>query len=90
MNRVGSEFSMSDQVTTPLVCDNFPWFTPMFLNESLEKSHSCYAISPGLQKHINNFTILVYSAPEIVLLSTNLDEDFINEECITESLMLAP
>jgi hypothetical protein len=36
-----------------------------------------------LEKHINDFTILIYGTPEIALLAINLDKHLINEEGVT-------
>jgi len=80
---------MGDQVTTPLVRDNFPWLTSVFLDETFEEALGRTAISPGLQKHVNDLTVLINSTPQIALLSSNLHKDFINEKSSAESLMPA-
>ncbi len=87
MNRIRDEFAVSNTVTPQFVGDDFPWFTFVFLQHSIEKSLSSFSISPFLEKHINDFTILIDRPPKIVLLAINLDEHFINEKCITISLM---
>ena len=40
-----------------------------------------------LNKHINDFAILVDSSPQIVLLTVDVYENFINIERISESMM---
>jgi len=41
-----------------------------------------------LQKHIDDFPVLIDSSPQIMPLAINLHEDFINEECISIALVL--
>jgi len=60
----------------------------VFLEYSFEESLSGLGISPLLEKYINNFTILIYCSPQIMLLSINLDEYLIDKKCISLSLVL--
>jgi len=87
MDRIWDEFAARNTITSQLVGDDFPWFTFVFLQYSIEKSLSSLGVSPFLEKHINDFTILIDRSPKIVLLAINFDEHFINEKCITISLM---
>ncbi len=60
----------------------------MFLQKPSKESPCCGAISPFLEKYINNLTILVNRSPEVMLFTINLDENLINEKCITISPMI--
>jgi len=42
-----------------------------------------------LKKHINDLTILIDGSPQITLFTINLDENLINEKCVTVSLMFS-
>jgi len=55
-------------------------------NQPLEESFSCFAISPFLEEDINDISILINGSLQIMLNTVYLDEHFINEECIAESL----
>lgn len=81
---------MSHTVTSGFIRDNLSGFAKMLLQESLKETLRGLSISPFLEKYINNFTVLINSPPQIMLLSLNLHEDFINEEGITVSLMFSP
>ena len=90
MNRVWYQFSMSNTITSKLIRHNFPWFTFVFLQQSIEESLCGLRISPVLKKHIDDHTILIYCSPEIPLFAINLDKNLINEKCITISLVFFP
>jgi hypothetical protein len=47
-------------------------------------------VSARLQKHINHFSVLVDRTPQIVLLTPDLHEDFINEESVALAWMFSP
>ena len=54
-----------------------------------EESLSRSPIPSGLQIHINDLAVLVYSPPQVILLVVDLDEDLIDEESIAVALMLS-
>ena len=56
---------------------------------SLEEAFSRCPIALRLQIHINNVAILVYSPPQIVLLAVDFHEDFIDEEGVAVTSVLA-
>jgi hypothetical protein len=47
----------------------------------------CLAVASCLKINIDHFTVLVDRTPQILLLSPDLNEDFINEKCISITLM---
>ncbi len=47
-------------------------------------------ITPFLKKYIDHLAVLINGPPQIMLLTLDLHEYFINEESITISLMFAP
>ena len=60
----------------------------MIPQQAHEEPFRCSTISLGLQIHINYFTILIHSPPEIVLLAADPHEDFVDVEGIIITLML--
>jgi hypothetical protein len=55
------------------------------LQQAFEEPFCRCAIPSGLQEDINEFAILINSAPQVVLLAVNFHEGFIDEECVTVS-----
>ena len=90
VNRVRDQFSMRDVVASQLIRDNLPGFTTIISSQPFEKPPSSCAVSTCLQKHINDFTILIDRTPKIVLLALDRYQDLINKEGITLTLMAAP
>jgi len=43
-----------------------------------------------LRAHVKHIIILINGSPQILLLSMDLNEDLINEKCVTISLMFSP
>lgn len=81
---------MCNLVTTPLVRDNLPGWPFVSPYQVSEESLGRLGIFTGLQKNIDNFTVLIHCSPKVVLLALNPDKDFFNEKCIPEPLMAAP
>lgn len=78
---------MYNAVASQLVRRYLPRFTTVISKQQLEKALCSRAVPLGLQTRIDHFTILVNRSPQIVLLATNLNEDFVNEKCIAETLV---
>jgi len=78
---------MCNTITKQLIGNDLPWFASMDPQQAFEEALSRRSVTPGLQKYINNLTVLVYRAPEIVLLAVEFDKDFINKERVTVALM---
>ena len=90
VNRARDEFPMCNLVTTPLIRHYLPGWPVGFPYQVSEESFCRFGISTGLQKNIDNFTILIHRSPKVALFPSNPDKDLVNEECIPESLMAAP
>jgi hypothetical protein len=43
-----------------------------------------------LKENINDFAILVNGPPQVMLLTIDLHENFVNEESITETSVISP
>jgi hypothetical protein len=89
VDRFRYEFTMCDTITTQFVRHDLPVLTTMTSQQPLEEAFCCDSISSCLQKHINNLTILIDCAPQIMLLTIYLDEHFIDIESITKPSMLS-
>jgi hypothetical protein len=90
VNRIRDQLSMCDPIAAQPVRHDLPGLATVFLQQSLEKTPCCPAVSSRLQKHIDHLSILVHRSPQIVLLAVDLHEDFINEEGIPIALMFSP
>jgi hypothetical protein len=78
---------MCHTIASQFVRDNFPRLTLVFLDYSFEESLCGISTTLLLKEYINDFSILIHSAPEIMLFTVNLDKNLINEKRITVSLM---
>jgi hypothetical protein len=74
---------MSDTIASQFVGHDFSGFIAMTSQQTLEESFRCSTISASLNKHINNFAILIDSSPQVLLLAVYVYEDCINVERIT-------
>ncbi len=63
MDSLGDEIPVSYIVTAQFVTDDFPRFSAMGPFEPPEEALCSSSISPGLQEHINDITILVNRPP---------------------------
>jgi len=77
-------------ITSQLICHNSPRFPAIPLHQPLEKAFSGLSVPPGLQKNIDNLSVLVHSPPQMVLLSLNPDKHLINKEGVTVALPACP
>ena len=80
---------MSNAIAPQFVGHNFPGFTAMISEQTLEEPLSSSAIASGLQIHIHHLTVLVNSSPQVTLLTVDPHEDFIDEESVTVTLVLS-
>jgi hypothetical protein len=80
---------MGDIVASKFVSDYQPRHGFHRSKNSFEESLRCCAIALFLQIHVDDIAILVYCSPEIVLYALNLDEHFIEEKRIAESILAA-
>jgi hypothetical protein len=82
MYDIRHQFSVSDTVTTQLICNDPPRFAAVHSDQPLAESLSCTAVPARLQKYIDHLTILVNSPLQIVLFARNLHEYFIYIESV--------
>jgi hypothetical protein len=59
----------------------------MLFQQPLEKTLSSSPVTTCLEKHIDHLAILVNSPPQVLLLTINTHQYFVDLECITEPLM---
>ena len=65
---------MRDTIASQLIGHNFPRFTLMPFDQAFEKALRCLAVTPTLQKDIDDFAVLIHGSPEIVLYAAKLKE----------------
>ncbi len=63
VNRICDEFAMCDPIASQLVRHYLSGFHAMYLQESFEEALSGLAVALTLEKHIDDFAILIDSAP---------------------------
>jgi hypothetical protein len=61
----------------------FPGSALCLRNNRVKKRFAAFPITSLLQEYINHFTVLICRPPQVVPLTLNLHEYFIDEKCIT-------
>ena len=89
VNDFRHHFPMRDSIAPQLVGDYLPGLPSMAPDQSPEEPLCSCTITAGLEKYINHLTILVYGSPQVVLLTVDLHENFIDEEGITIASVLS-
>ena len=80
---------MRHAIATQLIGHYLPRFASMTSQQAPEETFSRSPIPLGLQIDINHFAILINSSPQIVLLTVDPYEDFVDEECVAVISMLS-
>ena len=57
--------------------------------QSAEKPLGCAGVTPVVEKNVNDIAILVDGAPQVMLFTSDLDEDFIDKECVSIAGVIA-
>ncbi len=79
---------MRHAIAAEFVGDDLSRHTTRF-KKSLEETFCCFRVSSFLQIDINDFTILINSAPEEMLFATNLYEHFVQKVGIAKARVSA-
>lgn len=87
VNRVWDELSMCGAIAFQLIGHYFPGFIIMILQQALEKALGRLAVASCLQKPIDHLSVLINSSPQVLLLTLDFHEHFVDEKCISKSLM---
>ena len=80
---------MGNPVTRQFVGDDLPGGLAVSSYQSVEKPLGCAGVTPVLQKNIDDIAMLVDRAPQVMLFTSDLDEDFIDKECVSIARVLA-
>ncbi len=73
---------MSHTVASQFVCHDAPGLATTTPHKPFEKALCGSAVSAGLQIDIDHFSILIHSAPQVLLFTIDLHEDLIEVEGI--------
>ena len=90
MNRIRYQCAMGDTIASQLVRHDPPWLAATPFDQTPEEALCRFPVSPRLQKHIHNFTILINRTPQILLSTVNLDENFIDIESVPKAVVFSP
>ena len=80
---------MGDSVAAQLVGHETHGFLSLPLQEFPKESPRRPPVPAGLDEEVDQVTVLVHRAPEILALTVDRDEDFVQEPCISESTLSA-
>ena len=89
VDRARNQFLVSDTVTSQFIGHHFPGFAAIVSYKAPEESLRCCAIPLCLQVDINHLAILVNSTPQLMLLTVDLNEDFIDVERVAVTKVLS-
>jgi hypothetical protein len=76
-------------VALQFVSDHNPWRVPQALEKLTEESFGCLPVAPALHEDIERMTLLIDSAPEVMVLSPDRQHDLVEMPFIAR-LRLTP
>ena len=76
---------MGDTVAAQLVGHQTRWLLSLTLQEFPNESPSRAPVPAGLDEEVDQVTVLIDGAPQILALTVDRDEDFVQEPRIAES-----
>jgi hypothetical protein len=76
-------------IASKLICDDLPGFSTMGSQQPPEETLGSDRIPSGLQVNIDDFAILIYRSPQVMLLAVDSDKDFIDVEVVAEASVLS-
>jgi hypothetical protein len=85
----GHDIPMCDAVAAQLVGHETHGFLSLTLQELSEESPRRTPVPAGLDEKVDQVTVLVHGAPQILALTVDRDEDFVQEPRIAESTLSA-
>ena len=78
---------MGDTIAAQLVGHQPHRFLSLTLQQSSKESPRCTPVPMGLYKDVNHVTVLIHRAPQILALTVDRHEDFVQEPRISESTL---
>ena len=81
------EVPMGDTVAAQLVGHEPHGFLSLTLQQSAKESPRCTPVPTGLYEDVDQVTVLIHRAPEILALTVDRHEDFVQEPRISESTL---
>ena len=90
MGNQGHDVPMGDAVAAQLVGHETRRFLALPLQEFSEESPRRTPVSTRLDEDIDQITVLVHGAPEILTLTVDRDEDFVQKPRIAEAALSSP
>ncbi len=87
VNHLRYQLPMRNAVAPQFIGYDLSRFSTVALDYPLEETLCRLPIPASLEININYFAILIHSAPQIVLLTLNLHEDFVDVESVSVALV---
>ena len=78
---------MGDTVAAQLVGHEPHGFLSLTLQQAAKESPRCTPVPTGLYEDVDQVTVLIHRAPEILALTVDRHEDFVQEPRISESTL---
>jgi hypothetical protein len=80
-----AQFTTRSSVGTKFVCDHDTWDSHLFTNELTQKPLGGVAVASALNQSIENEAVLVYCAPQPMLLAIDRDDDLIEMPFVAQA-----
>ena len=87
MSYQGHDLSMCDTVASQSVGNDTKRFTSLTLEELAKESPRRPPVSTALYENVNHVAVLIYRTPEIVALSIDCHEHFVQVPRVTETAL---
>ena len=87
MGDPGHDLSIGDTVAAQLVGDETNGFPTLALQESPKESPGRTSVPTTLYEDVNHVPVLIHRAPEILALTVDRHEDFVQKPRISESTL---
>ena len=80
---------MCHSITTQFVGNDFPGFAAIVSYKAPEETFCSSPVTFCLQIHVNPFSVPINSTPQVMLLTVDLNEDFIDVERVAVTTVLS-
>jgi len=80
-----AQFTTCSSVGAKFVCDHDTWDAHLFANELTQKPLGGVAVASALNQSIENEALLVYGAPQPMLLAIDRDDDLVEMPLVAQA-----
>ena len=90
MHNGSKDLPMCNPITPQLVSDQLPGWSFLMLQHLTKETRCCSTVSTLRNENIDYVSILIDSSPQIEVLTSDFDEEFIDMPNVAESTLFLP